>query len=383
MARKIRILLTGGGSGGHIYPLVAVWEALQNEAQKLNLETEFFYMGPKDEWSQAFENKNVKIIYIISGKVRRYFSFLNFLDFFKILFSFCSALIKILFVMPDVVFSKGGPGAFPVVFAAWFYRIPVMIHESDAYPGLTNLLSSHFSKRIALGFEEAKKFFVPSKTAVVGNPIRFEILNQKIDSKIAKQNLGFNPDFPLTLILGGSQGSQRINDLVLVSLEKLLPLTQILHQTGEANFLEVEKLARAAILSLSIEVEKKSRYQAIPFLKNEELGLALSAADLVVSRAGAGSIFEIAAFGKPAILIPLPEAAHDHQRLNAYDYEKNGGAIILEEDNLLSGIFIDQVKLILGNKELYEKMSKGALSFFKQNPSEVIAQELIRLALKS
>ncbi|MGC8776273.1 MAG: UDP-N-acetylglucosamine--N-acetylmuramyl-(pentapeptide) pyrophosphoryl-undecaprenol N-acetylglucosamine transferase [Minisyncoccia bacterium] len=379
---KIRILLTGGGSGGHIYPLIAVWEALQKETEKLNLEPEFFYMGPKDEWSKVFEGRGVKIIYIISGKIRRYFSFLNFLDFFKILFSFLSALIKMLFIMPDVIFSKGGPGALPVVFAGWFYRIPVIIHESDAFPGLTNLLSARFSKRIALGFEEAKKYFPLSKTAVVGNPIRFEILSQKIDSKIAKQNLGFNPDFPLMLVVGGSQGAQKINELILISLEKLLPITQVLHQTGEANFLEVQKLSRAAILSLPVEVEKKSRYEAVPFLNNEKIGLALSAADLIVSRAGAGSIFEIAAFEKPSIIIPIFESANDHQRLNAYAYANTGAAVVIEEDNLLSSIFLNQVKLILTDKNIYQKMTEAAKKFSKTEAAQIIALEIIRLASK-
>lgn len=378
---NIKILFTGGGSGGHIFPLIAVWEKLCEELKNHNLEGEFIYIGPRDKWSKFLEEKGIKTYSILSGKIRRYFSFLNFLDFFKIILSFFEALFKILFIMPDVIFSKGGPGALPVVFAGWFYRIPIIIHESDAHPGLVNLLSARFARRIALSFEESKHYFPPSKTAVIGNPIRFKILSSKIDSKLAKQNLGFNPDFPLMLVIGGSQGAKKINDLILVSLSDLLPITQILHQTGEANFQEVEKLARTAILDLPIEIEAKSRYKAVPFLKEEDLGIALSASDLVVSRAGSGSIFEISAFGKPSIIIPITESANDHQRKNAYAYSRGGAAIVIEELNLLPGIFLDQVKLILENKDIYQKMSESAKNFLKTNSAEIIAKEIIKLYL--
>lgn len=380
--KKIRIVLTGGGSGGHIYPLISIWEELIAQSKQANLDIEFIYMGPEDKWSNMIKEKGVSVSYILGGKMRRYFSFLNFLDFFKILFSILQTLIKMLFIMPDIVFSKGGPGAFPVVFSAWFYRIPVFIHESDAIPGLTNLLSARFSKRIALGFEDASKYFPTKKTAVVGNPIRKEILSQKIDKAEAKKILNFNPDFPLILVLGGSQGAQKINEIILESLQKLLPITQILHQTGEANFLEVQKLSHAAILELPVEIEKKSRYECVSFLDSQRLGIALSAADLVVSRAGAGSIFEISAFEKPSIIIPITESANDHQRANAYSYAKSGAAIVIEEENLLPGIFISQIKSILQDENKYKQMSESAKKFSKTNASEIIALEIIRIVLK-
>lgn len=379
MKKNIRILLTGGGSGGHIFPLIAVWEEINKIAQNYNFKTDFFYMGPNDEWSKILSEKGIKISYIAGGKIRRYFSFLNFLDIFKILFSFIQALLKMFFIMPDVVFSKGGPGALPVVFAAWFYRIPVLIHESDAYPGLTNLLSARFAKKIALAFEETKEYFASSKTIVVGNPVRSEILLHKIEKETAKQNLDFNPNFPLIVVIGGSQGAQKINELILLSLKDLLPITQILHQTGENNFLEVEKLAQTVLLEVSIQVEARSRYKAVPFLDASNLGLAFSAADLIISRAGSGAIFEISAFGKPSIIIPLSESAHDHQRKNAYAYARSGAAVILEEENLLHQIFLNEIKSILKDEINYKKMSEAALNFNKQNSAQLIAEELIKI----
>lgn len=381
MKTKFRIVFSGGGSGGHIFPLIAVWEKLNEEFKDNNLEGEFIYIGPKDKWSKFLEERGIKIYFILGGKIRRYFSFLNFLDLFKILFSFIQALFKMLFIMPDVIFSKGGSGALPVVFAGWFYRIPIIIHESDAYPGLVNLVSARFATKIALSFEESKPYFPELKTAVVGNPIRSKILSSKIDQKLAKQNLGFNPDFPLILIIGGSQGAQKINELILVSLSDLLPIAQLFHQTGEANFLEVEKLARAALLELPITIEAQSRYKAVPFINEDNLGIALSAADLVISRAGSGSIFEISAFSKPSIIIPITESANNHQIKNAYAYADGGAAIIIEESNLFPGIFLDQVKLILRNNDIYQKMAEAAQKFSKTNSAEIIAKEIIKLCV--
>lgn len=379
MKKKIRILLTGGGSGGHIFPLISVYEELKNIAVQNNLDFEFFYMGPKDNWSQILIENGIKMNYINGGKWRRYFSFLNFLDFFRVLFSFMQSLFKMFFIMPDVIFSKGGPGALPVVFAGWFYRIPVVIHDSDSYPGLTNLLSARFAKKILLAFDDAKIFFPPFKTIIVGNPIRFKIISQKIDQKIAKQNLNFNSDLPLILVIGGSQGAQKINELMLLSIKDLLPITQILHQTGESNFIEFEKLLRVDLLDLPFNTEIKARYKAVPFLDENNLGIAFLAADLIVSRAGSGSIFEIAYFGKPSIIIPITESANDHQRKNAYAYSKNGAAIVIEEENLFPKIFFDQVKLILENKEIYQKMSEAALDFSKKDSAKIIAEEIIKL----
>jgi UDP-N-acetylglucosamine--N-acetylmuramyl-(pentapeptide) pyrophosphoryl-undecaprenol N-acetylglucosamine transferase len=155
-----------------------------------------------------------------------------------------------------------------------------------------------------------------------------------------------------------------------------------LHQTGEANFLEVQKLSHTAILELPVEIEKKSRYECVPFLDAKKLGIALSSADLVVSRAGAGSIFEISAFEKPSIIIPITESANDHQRANAYAYAKSGSAIVIEEENLLPGIFISQIKSILQDENKYKQMSESAKKFSKTNASEIIASEIIRIALK-
>lgn len=375
--KKIRIMFTGGGSGGHIYPLLAVLEKIKKHPQNQNLDFEFHYFGPSDNWNNLFLGAgDIEIHSLLSSKIRRYFSPANLLDFPKFIISLFQALFKMFWIMPDVVFSKGGPGAFPVVFSAWFYRIPVIIHESDATPGITNLLSAKFAKKIAVSFPSVAKYFNPKKTFITGTPIREELLENQPFQPSAKEELHFDPAEPLILILGGSQGSTRINEFVLTNLKELITDTQIIHQTGYGNFQEVEKLSRAAQVEAPLEEKIKHRYLAVPYLE-DKLKTALAAADLVISRAGSGTIFEISAFKKPAILIPLEESANDHQRLNAFEFSTFGGGVVIEEENLLPHIFLNQIHSLIKNPATLQKMGDASAKFFRPNASELIAEEII------
>lgn len=375
-----RILLTGGGTGGHIYPLLAVTDALRDQAVKFNIDLELHYLGALDSYyAAALGNAGIKVGQVVSAKLRRYFSPANVLDIPKFFIGFFQTFLKMFFIMPDVIFSKGGPGAWSVVLCGRFYRIPVVIHESDAKPGLTNLLSSPFAVKIAVSFEAAKKYFNPQKTFVSGGLLRKELFSNRLEQATAKEQLNFDPQKSLTLILGGSQGSRRINEFILLNVKSLIPETQILHQTGKTNYGEFQKLSRAALLDVSLQAEVQNRYQPMPYLE-ENLPIALSAADAIVSRAGSGSIFEIAAFGKPSVLIPLSESAGDHQRLNAYEYAKNGAAAVIEEQNLFPEILISQIKNILQNEAVRVKMSQAAAQFFKSGGPELVAEAILELA---
>lgn len=375
--------MTGGGSGGHVYPLLSVAESLEAIARAPATEYELHYFGPKDRYSATLAEAGITIHPITSSKIRRYASGLlaNILDIPRFAFGFLQALFKMFWLMPDAIFSKGGPGAYPVVIAGWFYRIPVMIHDSDATPGLTNLLSGRFSKRIAVSFDRAAKYFDPRKTIVSGSPLRRALLEGRPDAAQAKEMLGFDPALALVVVLGGSQGSQRINEFIAFNIPELIKDVQIYHQAGSANYLEIKKVAQAELLGVSLMEELKSRYQVVPFI--DDMKVVLAAADLVVSRAGSSSIFEVAAFGKPSILIPLHESANDHQRTNAYEYARGGGAVVIEEPNLLPAIFLNQIREILTQPETVQKMAAAATAFFKPGAGEVIAKELLILAGKS
>lgn len=376
-----RILFTGGGSGGHVYPLIAVAEAVRAVAEEKKIPVEFFYFGPDDEYRNIISFAKIKTSAIVTGKIRRYFSLLNFLDVPKFFIGFLQALVKMFWLMPDVIFSKGGPGALPVVVAGWLYRIPVLVHESDVFPGLTNAVSSRFASRILTSFEATLSYFHSEKAVCVGNPVRSFLFEQRRSQEEAKTSLGFHSDKPLIFVAGGSQGSERLNKFILAHLEILLQDAQIIHQTGRAHYDEVQRVAEGILAATPDAVRgdefQRVLYKAMPYL-NDELPLALAACDFVIGRAGSGNIFEIAAFGKPAILIPLKESANDHQRGNAYEFAKGGAAVVIEEENLMSSIFISQVKDLLRDRLLQEKMKNASHKFFKPNAARDIAGEILR-----
>lgn len=376
--KKLRIVLTGGGSGGHTYPLVAVAESLRRLANAGNLELSLSYLGPNDEWSTLLEGYGIKVRHLMSAKVRRYASILNFLDVPKFFVSIVQAFWKLFWTMPDAVFSKGGPGALPVVLAAWFYWIPVVIHESDAVPGFTNRISARFAKRVTVSFDRALAYFNPRKALWTGHPIRSEILSDNLTVIAAREAFHFTGDQPLLVVLGGSQGSRRINEFVVVVLKDIIRDVQILHQTGAKNFEDVTKLGAAALADPSISLEAKVHYRPVAYLSDPEMKAALTAADLVMARSGS-NVFEIAAFGKPAILVPLAEAANDHQRANAYEFAKSGGALVIEEENLLPEIVLAQLRNILKNPDRMNQMAMGSARFFKKGGAEVIAREVLGL----
>ena len=373
---KFRVVFTGGGSGGHIYPIIAVAEALQKRLKELDAPAELIYLGPKDEYSAMLLGHGIELRPIASGKLRRYMSAQNFLDAPKFVIGFFQALWKLYFIMPDVVFSKGGTGALPVVIAAWFYRIPIAIHDSDAQPGLTNVHSGRFATRVFLSFERAAAFFNPNKVTITGSPLRAELLGVRMSKEDAKEALGFEKNQPLVLILGGSQGAQRINEFVLTNLPQFIGLAGVMHQTGGNNFDDVQKLAKVTIMNAPAAF----RYVPVPFFK-DDMGTALTAADVVVARSGS-SVCEFASFGLPAILIPLADSANDHQRVDAYEFAKNGAAVVIEEANLVPGIFFAELKKILTDNDLRAKMSAASSAFFIPGAAERIAEELMAISTR-
>ena len=386
---KFRVVFTGGGSGGHIYPLLAVAEALQAKCNQLRAAVEFSYLGPKDAYSALLSARGIPVYPIASGKMRRYFSVQNFLDGPKFVIGFFQALWKLYFIMPDVVFSKGGTGALPVVVAAWFYRIPVAIHDSDAQPGLTNVTSGRFATRVFLSFARAAAYFRADKVEVTGSPLRTELLGERVSREAAKEIMGFDKTQPLVLIIGGSQGAQRINEFVLANLSQFMAMTSVLHQTGVGNFAEVEKLSKIALAETPVTY----RYVPVGYFggaggaagsaggASGDMATALTAADVVVARSGS-SVCEFAAFGLPAILIPLSTSANDHQRVDAYEFAATGAAIVIEETNLLPGIFFAQLTNILTDADLRAKMSAASSAFFIPDAADKIADELMRISAK-
>lgn len=385
MSNELRIAFTGGGTGGHIFPLLAVADEIKRILDPYYTARPYslYYFGDPDSYAQEFSTRSIKVVRVGSSKLRRYMSVENILDAIKFPFTVLQAICKVFFVMPDVLFSKGGTGAFPVVCAAWLFRIPILIHESDSIPGLTNALSGRFATRIAVAFSAAADYFSRAKVAVVGNPIRTNLVRSQEDEALssyqAKRIFGFDPHTPLLLILGGSQGSRRVNDFLLDNAKELVRKYQVLHQTGTANFEQFEHELLFALRDCISE--ERDRYKVTPFLK-KDMREAYQACDVVVTRAGSGALFEISYFAKPSILIPLPEAGRNHQYYNAFAYAAHGAGVVIEEDNLKSVLFFDQLDRILKDEAVYKRMSTQANAFYIPHTASVLADEIIRLAVE-
>jgi UDP-N-acetylglucosamine--N-acetylmuramyl-(pentapeptide) pyrophosphoryl-undecaprenol N-acetylglucosamine transferase len=370
----MRVVLTGGGTGGHFFPLIAVAEELRiMAAAKKIVDVQFLYVGAEVHGLKVFEREDIAYKFIYAGKLRRYASVSNIGDLFRIPIGIIQSFAILFSYYPDVIFSKGGFGAVPVVVAGWLLRIPIFIHESDSVPGLANKWSSKFARRIAVSFPDTIKMFPLKKTAYVGNPVRLSLAKGTKES--AKQAFQLVGGRKIVLILGGSQGSQVINEEFLKMLPKLLDRYELIHQCGTKNIKDVENEARTVL-----STEQLKYYHPIGFLTQEELASAFAACDIIVSRAGSGSIFEIALVGKPCILVPLPEAANDHQRLNAHAYAQNGAGVIIEQTNFYPGIVSTKIEAILSDQEVYGKMSEMAKAFSKPEAAAIIAEELIKLS---
>lgn len=376
----MKILMTGGGTGGHFYPLIAVAEEIRKicTEQKI-LAPELFFMAPDPYNTKVLFDNEITFIPCMAGKRRVKASgasiILNFFDLFKMGFGVISAIGKLYRIFPDVVFAKGGYTSFPAIMAARILGIPIIIHESDSVPGRVNAWAGKFAQRIALSYKEAIEYFPKEKTAYTGNPVRKEI-RQPLSTG-AFEYLGLELDAPVVLILGGSQGATIINDAILSALPNLVSRYQIIHQTGKKNFKEVSSTANV-ILEDNPHI---SRYHPFDYLNNLAMRMSAGVASLVISRGGS-TIFEIALWGIPSILIPITTSNGDHQRKNSYNYARDGGAVIIEEANLSPEIIINELTRILDNPQVQDKMRQGAKRFARDDSATLIAKEVLKIALK-
>ncbi len=369
----MKIVFTGGGTGGHVVPIIAIVREIKNIYKGNDLQ--LFFIGPKDKVSSnLLSREGIKIKTVLAGKVRRYLTIKSFIqNFFDIYFKtpigIFQSFIHLFLLSPDLIFSKGGFGSIPVVLAGKLLFTQVFLHESDIVPGIANKILRGLALEIFTSFPKTK-YFSSKKMILVGNPIRKELLYGS--KKEAKKMFKINSAKPVILILGGSQGAQRINEQILGVMQQLLENFEIIHQCGKKNY-EALKSEFSAIMDKKLE----PFYHLYPFLKEQELSHAYAAADLIISRAGSGSIFEIAAAGKPSILIPLPEAAQNHQVKNAYAYQESGASLVVEENNFTPHFFLEKLKFLFKNQSELEKMSEKAKEFSKPEAGWIIANYLV------
>ncbi len=372
-----RILLLGGGSGGHVFPLIAVANALKEKSRQTGTSLELMVLGEGKFMAKAAAENGIVFKSVMAGKLRRYVSPLTILDIFKMPVGFFQALWHVFRFMPDVVFAKGGYASLPGALAAKLYFIPLFVHESDSIPGLANRVLGKLAKTVFVSFNSSQKYFKAGKTVFTGNPVRKELISG--NKAAALQNFGLNPDRKTILVLGGSQGAQKINRIILDSLVMMAKDFQILHQCGEGQYsaikTEIEKLTKEGEGEYADSL--KNNYKFYPFFSEKEMAMAYAASDVIISRAGAGSLFEIATLGKPTIIIPITNSSSDHQLENALEFSKFGAAMV-EEENLTPHILINQIQSLL-QPDKYNSVSEKLKTFATPDAADKIAAALLPL----
>jgi UDP-N-acetylglucosamine--N-acetylmuramyl-(pentapeptide) pyrophosphoryl-undecaprenol N-acetylglucosamine transferase len=347
------IAVTGGGTGGHVYPVLAVLEELSS--------LRVIWIGSGAELERRIlADRALRYYGIPAGKMRRYFSLRNLIDVFKTVMGLFASMAILLREKPRLLFSKGGYVSVPPVVAARLLGIPSLTHESDLRPGLATRINARFADSVLVSFPASASYLdgrVRGRVVHTGNPVRKELLRGQ--AARGKELVGCPPERPLLLVLGGSLGSASINRLVLQALDRLLPACFVVHQLGTERY----GGSRAG-----------QGYYPAAYL-HEELPHILQAADLVLCRAGANTLWELAAVGKPSLLIPLPRGASRGDQIeNARFFAEAGAAVVLEQDSLTPGALSGAVLHLLGNADKLKRMAERASELGRPEAASHIAR---------
>ena len=338
---KKKIVLTGGGTAGHVTPNIALLPALREAGY------EIAYIGSEDGIEKELMNDcDIPYIGVPTGKLRRYFDWKNFTDPFRVLKGYAKARSFLKGYRPDVVFSKGGFVSVPIVRAAASLKIPCVIHESDMTPGLANKLCFGAASKVCCNFPETMAKMPKDKAVLTGTPIRAELFSG--DRQKGLELCGFAADKPVLLIMGGSQGAASVNQAVRSHLDELLQDFQIVHLCGAGKY--------------DASKDGIDGYKQLEYVK-EDLSQRFAAAELIISRAGANAIFEILALRKPNLLIPLSIGTRGDQILNARSFEAQGFSKVLvesENEGILDKKLVSTVQKLYRDREKYIAAMAGA-----------------------
>lgn len=396
---KKRILITGG----HLSPALAVIEELKKSGH-----WQISFVGRKypleGDKALSLEYQTIKklglpFLELKTGRLQRRFTRFTISSLLKIPLGFLQALFFVSKVRPDVILSFGGYIAFPIVVAAWLFKTVVVTHEQTMSPGLANRLIGYFSQKICVSWPENVKNFPKEKVVLTGNPIRKEVFNHKSFALLRKrkEHLGWwrgsdldssevksvfdttNENLPLIYITGGSLGAHAINEVVMEILPQLLAKYRVIHQCGDSTvYQDFEKLQATRY---KLQVKLRKRYYLTKFIGLEDIGWVLHKADFVVSRAGANTITELLALGKPAILIPLPWAGGGEQAKNAQILKKLGSAEILPQEKLTPQTFFQCFETLKENIDEYKKNAEKGKKLIKLDATEKIVDILEEIVI--
>jgi UDP-N-acetylglucosamine--N-acetylmuramyl-(pentapeptide) pyrophosphoryl-undecaprenol N-acetylglucosamine transferase len=343
-----KIMLSGGGTAGSVSPLLAIIDDLRRE------NFDFVFIGTKGGVEKKMvKDSGIQYRAIFSGKLRRYFDWQNFLDVFRFVIGFFQALYIVIIENPDLVLSAGSFVAVPVVWVAWLWGVPVIVHQMDIRPGLANRMMAPFANVVTVTFEKSLNDY-GKKAVWTGNPVR-QISN--IQYPILNFNL--KNGLPVVFVFGGGTGAESINKFVEEGLDNLMVFCQVIHSTGNGK----------------MNAKRHENYHPFEFLNAEEMAAALSVADVVVSRAGLGALTEISAAGKPAIIIPMPDS---HQEDNASLLVEKNVAVVLNQKILNADSFIVAIKSLLDNQVRRDELSRNVKGLFKEGANEEIEEIVLR-----
>lgn len=373
--------MAGGGSGGHVTPVSAVITEVKRLApeSKIVFWTDFKFYGQAKNIIHSANGQNIKIRRVLSGKFRRYAHFklidylkhpsitlLNIRDFFLFILGVAQSLFRFIFYLPDVIFLKGGYVCLPIGLAARVFRIPFIIHDSDSTPGLANRVLSRHAVKITTGTPLENYSYPKDKSIYVGIPIsaNYQPVSSQKQADF-KQELGFDPETPLTVITGGGLGSEIFNTSSIKEAENLVKFTNIALVAPNNSNLEVDL--------------PPSHFKIFPFMNERDMALLLSAADLVVARAGATTIAELAALSKPAIIIPAYKLSSGHQTKNAKLLESAGAVYLISDQDLESSpeVLTKTIKFLLESPETLKSLSKNLAVSSKSGAAEAIAKIIL------
>jgi len=366
--KETKIVLAGGGSGGHVIPLLSIWEILKDEYDVL------FVCSSGGKETAVLEARGVNFKGVWAGKLRRYFDWQNIVDLFRIPVGVLQSYFLLRDFKPAMVLAKGGYVSVPVGIAAWLLGIPIVTHESDAVMGLANRILARFAKRIAVAFPVGRyQSKYEQKMIWTGMPVRQWKYGEK-DKKEIKRKWGLDNGLPVVFITGGSQGAKKLNSYILDGLVDILDYANVIHQTGELDFARLERKK----MSLG---ESKGKYLIYDFMI-DDFDRAIILADIVVARAGS-TLAEISNLAKPSVLIPLPTSASNHQFHNAKSFEDMGAAIMIEERDFTKINLPTLLRSLIADEERMEEMSSAASTAMKTEGSAQILVDIIKSVIEN
>ncbi|MGE5333316.1 MAG: undecaprenyldiphospho-muramoylpentapeptide beta-N-acetylglucosaminyltransferase [Nitrososphaerota archaeon] len=370
----MRILISGGGTGGHIYPALAVARELRTR-----YDADILYLGDANGLeTQIVPDAGLPMVTITAGKLRRYLSRRTFTDLGRVPVGMMQAIRHVQHFQPDAAFTSGGYVSVPAGLAARIEGVPLVMHQQDVPPNLANRLLTPFATRISVSFPDSLRYFPRKRTMLTGNPVREEILAMVgANSAALKARFGFSPDLPLLLVTGGSQGARHLNQVVVAALPELLMRCQVLHVSGKLTHRETSQAAAHELAPLP---GLNKRYQLYPYL-NEEMPSALAASDVVLCRSGASTLTELAVLGLPSVLVPLPPGfTGSPQAVNAEMFRQNGAAEMVLDRDLTPKTLGTALYPLLESSSRLALMASAARSLGHPEAAAAIAATVAALA---